>query len=96
MEIYTETDVIKRFEKVVKDRMTVRVFNAMPRTYRDVFLLSEVREEMTRYIVKLLNCDENVNNRIQYLADDIDKHPLYIHKLNHNNKDQFYITLLIF
>ena len=73
MEKYTETDVIKRFEKVVKDRMTVRVFNAMPRTYRDVFLLSEVREEMTRYIVKLLNCDENVNNRIQYLADDIDK-----------------------
>ena len=73
MERYTETDVIKRFEKVVKDRMTVRVFNAMPRTYRDVFLLSEVREEMTRYIVKLLNCDKNVNNRIQYLADDIDK-----------------------
>jgi len=28
---------------------------------------------MTRYIVKLLNCDKNVNNRIQYLADDIDK-----------------------
>jgi len=73
MERYTETDVIKRFEKVVKDRMTVRVFNAMPRTYRDVFLLSEVREEMTRYIVKLLNCDKNVNNKIQYLADDIDK-----------------------
>jgi hypothetical protein len=53
--------------------MTARVFNAMPRTYRDVFLLSEVREDMARYIVKLLNCDENVNNRIQYLADDIDK-----------------------
>jgi hypothetical protein len=70
---YTETDVIKRFEKVVKDRMTVRVFNAMPRTYRDVFLLSEVREDMARYIVKLLNYDKNVNNRIQYLADDIDK-----------------------
>jgi len=73
MERYTETDVIKRFEKVVKDRMTVRVFNAMPRTYRDVFLLSEVREEMTRYIVKLLNYDKEVNTRIQYLADDIDK-----------------------
>ena len=73
MERYTETDVIKRFEKAVKDRMTARVFNAMPRTYRDVFLLSEVREDMARYIVKLLNCDENVNNRIQYLADDIDK-----------------------
>ena len=73
MERYTETDVIKRFEKAVKDRMTARVFNAMPRTYRDVFLLSEVREDMARFIVKLLNCDENVNNRIQYLADDIDK-----------------------
>jgi len=48
MERYTETDVIKRFEKAVKDRMTARVFNAMPRTYRDVFLLSEVRKEMTR------------------------------------------------
>ena len=73
MERYTDKDVIKRFEKAVKDRMTARVFNAMPRTYRTVFLLSEVRKEMTRYIVKLLNCDENVNNRIQYLADDIDK-----------------------
>ena len=73
MEKYTETDVIKRFEKVVKDRMTVRVFNAMPRTYRDVFLLSEVREDMARYIVKLLNYDKEVNTRIQYLADDIDK-----------------------
>jgi TnpA family transposase len=73
MERYTDKDVIKRFEKAVKDRMTARVFNAMPRTYRDVFLLSEVREDMARYIVKLLNCDENVNNRIQYLADDIDK-----------------------
>ena len=73
MEKYTETDVIKRFEKVVKDRMTVRVFNAMPRTYKDVFLLSEVRAEMTRYIVKLLNYDKEVNTRIQYLADDIDK-----------------------
>ena len=28
---------------------------------------------MARYIVKLLNYDKNVNNRIQYLADDIDK-----------------------
>jgi TnpA family transposase len=73
MERYTDKDVIKRFEKAVKDRMTARVFNAMPRTYRDVFLLSEVREDMARFIVKLLNCDENVNNRIQYLADDIDK-----------------------
>ena len=73
MERYIETDVIKRFEKVVKDRMTVRVFNAMPRTYRDVFLLSEVREDMARYIVKLLNYDKEVNTRIQYLADDIDK-----------------------
>ena len=73
MERYTDKDVTKRFEKAVKDRMTIRVFNAMPRTYRTVFLLSEVRKEMTRYIVKLLNCDENVNNRIQYLADDIDK-----------------------
>ena len=73
MERYTDKDVIKRFEKAVKDRMTARVFNAMPRTYRDVFLLSEVREEMTRYIVKLLNCDKEVNTRIQYLADDIDK-----------------------
>ena len=73
MERYTDKDVTKRFEKAVKDRMTARVFNAMPRTYRDVFLLSEVREDMARFIVKLLNCDENVNNRIQYLADDIDK-----------------------
>ena len=73
MERYTETDVIKRFEKAVKDRMTIRVFNAMPRTYRTVFLLSEVRKEMTRYIVKLLNYDKEVNTRIQYLADDIDK-----------------------
>ena len=73
MERYTDKDVTKRFEKAVKDRMTARVFNAMPRTYRDVFLLSEVREEMARYIVKLLNYDKNVNNRIQYLADDIDK-----------------------
>ena len=73
MERYTDKDVIKRFEKAVKDRMTVRVFNAMPRTYRDVFLLSEVREDMARYIVKLLNYDKNGNNRIQYLADDIDK-----------------------
>ena len=73
MERYTDKDVTKRFEKAVKDRMTARVFNAMPRTYRDVFLLSEVREDMARFIVNLLNCDENVNNRIQYLADDIDK-----------------------
>ena len=43
MERYTDKDVTKRFEKAVKDRMTARVFNAMPRTYRDVFLLSEVR-----------------------------------------------------
>ena len=73
MERYTDKDVIKRFEKAVKDRMTARVFNAMPRTYRDVFLLSEVREDMARFIVKLLNCDKEVNTRIQYLADDIDK-----------------------
>jgi hypothetical protein len=73
MERYTDKDVIKRFEKAVKDRMTARVFNAMPRTYRDVFLLSEVREDMARFIVKLLNYDKEVNTRIQYLADDIDK-----------------------
>ena len=41
--------------------------------YKDVNRYVIVREEMTRYIVKLLNCDKNVNNKIQYLADDIDK-----------------------
>ena len=72
MEIYAEKDVIKQFEKIVKDRMTMKVFNAMPRTYRNVLLLSEIRKDMARFIVKLLNY-ENVNTRIQCLADDIDK-----------------------
>ena len=77
MDKYTEIEVVEHFERAVKNRISLELFNKMPRTSRTMFMHAEVRDDLVRYIVGLLNVNEysntNINNKIQHLADDINK-----------------------
>ena len=71
MEKYTEKEVVEYFERSVKNRLSLDLLNKMPRTSRTLFIHGEVRDDLTRVIVGLLNSD--TDNKIQIITDDINK-----------------------
>ena len=85
MEKYTEKEVVERFERAVKNRLSLDLLNKMPRTSRTMFMHGEVRDDLTRFIVGLLNSD--TDNKIQIIAEDIDKER---RRNEHNMEDRKY------